>query len=149
MKLFRTDGTILNKEFRQAHPNWRRQLAVFVGVIAAILGGTRLLANWIESRVDSPIAANIKRILAPVAASLDTAQRTGDTAAVSALITPMQKIADDFNSLPPEKQAEIGASPTRYCVLAAANLSAGILDVSRTGRWENKSQYENALNLCR
>lgn len=149
MKLFKTDGTILDKNFRQEHPNWPKQIAMFCALIFALLFGLQVAGNYIESQLDSPRARTVKTALNLLAEQLESAQKVGDKQAVIALLDPTTKIVNEYNTLDAAKRAEVNNSPLRYCLLAAINLSDGVSEVINSGYWTSKDKYQNALDMCR
>jgi len=149
MKLFKTERTILDKDFRQKHPNWPKWIAFFCVLIFAMLFGLQVVGNYIESQLDSPRARAIKAALNPLAKQLDSAQKVSDRQAVITLLDPTTKIINEYNDLDAAKRAEINNSPLRYCVLASFNLANGISEVLNTGHWVSKDKYQNALDMCK
>lgn len=157
MRLFKTEGTILDKSFRAQHPSWKKQLLLFFVLMMTLFFGLQVVTDYFERNIDygkelilgSKRSRMIKDQLTPLAARLEAAQKVGDHQAVMALFVPVTKIVEDFNALDEDAREKINASPLRYCVLASLHLGDGIREVLKSGYWLKKDQYQNALDMCK
>lgn len=128
----------------KAAPLWQRAFLIVGFSVGIFAGAEKAIVSW----QGNPEAQAYEDALGPIAEQLDIAQMTGDSTGAVALIDPITQVMNRFNRMPEGDRNKINQSQTRYCVVAAINLSDGISQVIETGRWINRDQYLSALSLC-
>lgn len=126
-------------------PKWK-QIVMVVALVVVGIGGVEFAKS---AFLGGSEAQAYKAKLQPLAEQLERAQKTGDVQAAVALLDPTTKIVNYFNDLDDAKKTEINQKPLHYCILAAINLSGGVVEVVQTGAWTSKSQYEAAMDICK
>ena len=126
-------------------PRWQQWIVFIVLVVAAVLAKDYIT----EAIRGSDESVKMKKVLVPLAEQLEVAEKTGDRQSVIALFKPTTDVLNAYNQLPQEKIDKINQSSLRYCVLAAVHLSQGTREVYDTGYWASRTQYQNALDMCK